>query len=421
MAHGNRYLNLELSKCSELNSDSATDRAPGAPKTVIQVGPSLDETGGMATVCRLMAQLTFAGQFRVMHFATTRGLQERESLLARTARHVRHMRALRDCIGAHCAQVVHIHTCSGFSFFRSAMDAWAARKAGCRVVLHIHGAGFDRFCAESSVISRRIIRQTLEGADAVIALSCSWADALRSIAPRARIIVVENAVPGAALREASKVTQFCQFLLLARMDAWKGVDDLLAACTILKNRGTAFQVTLAGPAGSTESGPDLSRRIAAAGLADCVRYIGSVEGASKENLWRMTDVLVQPSHQEGMPMSMLEALMRGIPVVATRVGAIPEVITDGREGLLIAPRAVDELAMAMQKMIADEPARRAMGMAAGQLARRRFSRARFEQNLGQAYSNLQRGNGISQIMVRKLKKSANHGEHRVPHVVAASN
>lgn len=414
-------MNLKLSEYFEESSAGAKEVAPGELATVIQVGPSLDETGGMATVCRQMTQLSFARQFRVIHFATTRGLTGRQSLLERTARHLRHIRELWDCIQSHGTQGVHIHTCSGFSFFRSALDAWAARKVGCRVVLHIHGAGFDRFCAESSGISRRLIRGALEKADSVIALSRSWADALRTVAPRAAVIVVENAVPETARRNVQDMSHLCHFLLLARMDVWKGVNELLRACRLLKDRGSEFQVTLAGPEGDAGSASTLACRIAANGLEGCVRYVGTVEGESKECLWDQTDVLVQPSHQEGMPMSMLEALMRGIPIVATRVGAIPEVINDGREGLLIAPRAADELAAAMQKMLEDEDARRAMGMAAGQLARRRFSLARFEQDLMQAYSGLMRDNCNSPNRARNLKEPAKHSEPLAPCVATASS
>lgn len=381
---------FENSACGPVEGGEAAPPSDRAATVVLQVGPAWDETGGMATVCRQMVEPESTGPFRIIHFATTRGTEGKESFFARIGRHVQHVRKLRECIRLHGARVVHIHTCSGFSFFRSAIDAWAARREGCRVVLHIHGAGFDRFCAEASGLSRWIIRQILERTDAVIALSRGWAETLRGAAPRANVVVVENAVPDVPSREAGNASPTCHFLLLARMDTWKGVDDLLAACAILKGLQTDFQVTLAGPPGEGESAATLVDRIAASGLENCVRFVGPVQGDAKEILWRQTDVLVQPSHQEGMPMSMLEALMRGIPVVATRVGAIPEVITAGREGLLVRPRAVDELAAAMLKMVNDSQGRREMGVMARQLAQHRFSLARFERDLGALYASFMR-------------------------------
>lgn len=379
---------LENSACGPVEGGDAAPAYDRAATVVLQVGPALDETGGMATVCRQMVEPESTGPFRIIHFATTRGTERKESCFARIGRHVQHVRKLRDCIRLYQARVVHIHTCSGFSFFRSAIDAWAARREGCRVVLHIHGAGFDRFCAEASGLSRWIIRQILERTDAVIALSRGWAETLRGAAPRANVAVVENAVPDVPSRQAPNASPTCHFLLLARMDTWKGVDDLLAACTILKGLQTDFHVTLAGPPGEGDSAVALVDRIASSKLENRVRFVGPVHGAVKETLWRQTDVLVQPSHQEGMPMSMLEALMRGIPVVATRVGAIPEVITAGREGWLVRPRAVDELAAAMLKMVTDLQGRRTMGMAARELAQQRFSLARFERDITSLYNSL---------------------------------
>lgn len=392
-----------------------------ASRTVLQIGPGLSETGGMATVCRLMAGLEFGGSFHLDHFSTTCATEKRESFFARVIRHVRQVGALGQAIRERHAPIVHLHTCSGFSFYRSAVDAWAARRAGCRVVLHIHGAGFDRFYAEASFFEQLIIRRTLRKADAVIALSRGWAETLRTFAPSARMVVVENAVaepkeigncevldvrtPKRLDRTSNStpvgnrchngfrtsVSDACHFLMLARMDAWKGVDDLLAACGVLAKQGVGFRVTLAGPEGSAGNAAELARKISALGLEKQVRYVGSVDGASKEQLWNETDVLVQPSHQEGMPMSLLEALMRGIPAVATRVGAVPEVITDGREGILVAPRAVEELAGAMQRVIEDSAWRESLGKAGRELARRRFSLERFTRDLTGIYSKVIEG------------------------------
>lgn len=356
----------------------------------------------MVTVCAQIVQMGFEGRYRMTHFATTRRSTTREYLVLRILRHLRHLRALQDQLRTAHVRIVHLHTCSGFSFFRSAADAWIARRAGCRVVLHIHGAGFDRFFAEASPLARRLIRGELTRADAVVALSRGWAKALSACAPAARVIVIENAVAtdmedtgdGPALPVDRKVDhqaavgEACRFLMLARMDAWKGVNDLLTACGILKHRSRRFRLTLAGPEGSAGNAGELARKIKETDLDLFVRYIGPVSGSAKANLWRETDVLVQPSHQEGMPMALLEALARGLPVVATRVGAIPEVLTDGREGRLVTPHAPEELAAALQKIIDDPRERAAMGRAARELAQRRYSLKRMEADLDALYARL---------------------------------
>jgi glycosyltransferase involved in cell wall biosynthesis len=77
----------------------------------------------------------------------------------------------------------------------------------------------------------------------------------------------------------------------------------------------------------------------------------------RDQLLAASDVFVLPSHIEGMPMAMLEAMASGLPVIVTPVGGIPEVVTDGVEGDLVAPGDVPQLALALSGMISD-PARR---------------------------------------------------------------
>nr|MDQ3611445.1 glycosyltransferase [Actinomycetota bacterium] len=81
------------------------------------------------------------------------------------------------------------------------------------------------------------------------------------------------------------------------------------------------------------------------------------------------DVFTLSSLQEGLPLSLLEAMAAGIPCVATAVGGVPEVLTDGREGFLVPPGDAQGLAAAIQRLVDDEELRRRMGTAAAGTAR----------------------------------------------------
>ena len=358
------------------------------PETVIIVGPPTSMVGGMASVVEQIAGLDFGERYGAELFPSTSAPGPHQLLIGRFWRHLRHACALDATIRRSRAAIAHIHTCSGFSFFRSVLDMIIARRRGCRTILHIHGAAFDAFYDGAGWITRRLIEWSLGHADRVVALSESWQRQLRDMAPDARLWVIENAVSAPSSVPKRQHNRSCRFLLLARMDEWKGIDDLLDACGRLRAEKVVFELVLAGPSGTAGDSAVLNRKFRDLELDAMVRYVGSVHGEDKSNLLQWSDVYVQPSHHEGMPLSLLEALAYGLPIVATRVGAVPEVVTDRREGLLVPPRDPGCLASAMRELSRDVDRRRTMARAARELALSRFGLDRFRRDLLKLYDDV---------------------------------
>jgi len=232
-----------------------------------------------------------------------------------------------------------------------------AQQVGAHAVLHIHGAAFDEFYAKLGFIRRSFVRWSLARADAVIALSSAWQACIADMSPRAKIHVIENAVEIPTDKNAVQQQGPCRLLLLARMDNWKGIDDLLCTCECLHSENEKFELILAGPEGSAGNAQTLSQKITAAGLTGVVRYVGEVRGDKKTELLEWAEVYVVASHHEGLPISLLEAMAYKLAVVATTVGAIPEIITDRKHGLLVPPHSSDKLAVALREVIT-QPERR---------------------------------------------------------------
>jgi colanic acid/amylovoran biosynthesis glycosyltransferase len=97
------------------------------------------------------------------------------------------------------------------------------------------------------------------------------------------------------------------------------------------------------------------------GLADDVDFLGSLPEADTLLEISSSDVLVLPSFMEGLPIVLMEALGLGVPVVATRVAGIPELVEEGRTGLLFSPSNWIELAEALDRLVADPTLRRRLG------------------------------------------------------------
>lgn len=374
---------------------------PAPPKTVLTIGPPPDWIGGMSTVIGQIARLDLAGRYQMAFLPITVSSKSRESRLGRVVRHVSQRRRLAAAIRREKPAIVHLHTCSGFSFHRSGWDLRVAARRGCRTILHVHGASFDEYYASTTSLEQRIIRWTLNAADRVIALSEDWRTRLLTIAPHARVNVIENAVDAPTSPAARQARAICRFLVLAKMDEWKGIDDLLDACALLRRRGVAFGLTLAGPPGTAGDAEIIQRKIVDRALDVLVQYVGPAIGDTKAALLADADVYVQPSHNEGMPIAVLEAMANGLPVIATAVGAMPEVIEDEIHGLIVPPRQPEALATAMGVLAFDIAKRTALGEAARQRALVRFGLSRFRDDLLALYDDVLRsphGSAVPRIV-----------------------
>jgi glycosyltransferase involved in cell wall biosynthesis len=218
-------------------------------------------------------------------------------------------------------------------------------------------------------------RLHLSGVDRIIAVSreveARYADELR--VPRGKLVVVPNAVavpktvpePDAALR-ARRLDGRPDYRVLspARLDEQKGHADLLAAAAEVPE--ATFVMAGDGPLRAELE--EMARRL---GVADRCLFLGQRDDVPA--LLAVSDLFVLPSHFEGLPVSVLEAMMAGRPVVATAVGGTDEAVVDGETGLLVPPRDPAALATAVRRL--REQPELAQRLAAGGRARveREFS------------------------------------------------
>lgn len=155
-----------------------------------------------------------------------------------------------------------------------------------------------------------------------------------------------------------------QLLAVGRFVRKKGFPDLLRAAGILAEQGVDFRLTLAGDGTLRRSLEALAARL---GIADRVGFPGFVPHDRVGELFLRSDVFVMPSvvapsgNRDGLPTVILEALAHGVPVVATAVSGIPEILEDGVTGFLVPERDPGALADAIRRMLADRAAALAMG------------------------------------------------------------
>jgi colanic acid/amylovoran biosynthesis glycosyltransferase len=137
-------------------------------------------------------------------------------------------------------------------------------------------------------------------------------------------------------------------LTVARLIRGKGIDVLLDAIALLRRRGVAAEADIVG------DGPERERlleRIRELGLEPRVRLLGAASQERVRDLLRGATVFCLPSFSEGVPVVVMEAMASGVPVVATRITGVPELVEDGRSGVLVPPGRADLLADALERVL----------------------------------------------------------------------
>ncbi|MDN4036607.1 glycosyltransferase family 4 protein [Massilia sp. YIM B02443] len=351
-------------------------RMSGAPR-VLMVGTALDGRGGVAAAIGVLRAAGLFEREGVAYVATHAG-GARRAKLASAGRGL--WRAARLCLRPGAGRrpaIVHVHAASHASFVRKSLVLLLGRLAGAHTIFHLHGGGFRRFAQdEAGPLLRRWIRHTLEASSRVIALSGAWAGFVREFAPRARVEVVPNAVPLPALADARPAPgsepEAGRILFLGRVTPAKGVGELLEAAAALAPHHPQLRLVLAGEGSIGDIGW-ARRRAGELGIASRVEWPGWLDGAARDAELARAWLFCLPSHAEGLPMAMLEAMAAGCPVVASRVGGIPEAVRDGVDGLLVDAGDAPALARTLGRVL-DEPAlRRKLAQAGRQRIELKYS------------------------------------------------
>lgn len=256
--------------------------------------------------------------------------------------------------------------------------SWLARRAtGARLVLHVHGRVLETHSLTPSAIR-------LPRADAVIAASRAVAQLIVGARPRA----VYACASGGEQRPARPPAASSGAVIgtACRLAAVKGLVYLVRAFALLRGEFEDARLEIAG------SGPELSaleREIHSLGLDASVALLGWQ--GELPPLLRRWDVFVLPSLDEALGIAALEAMAHGLPVVASAVGGLPELVEQGRTGWLVPPADPTALAERLRWMLLNAPERLAMGTAAQARARRCFSTERMVRDISQVYGELLAG------------------------------
>jgi glycosyltransferase involved in cell wall biosynthesis len=251
--------------------------------------------------------------------------------------------------------------------------------------MHLHGSQLHIFFSRQPAWRKRIIRSQLESCLTVLVLSKRWRQFVQEIAPKANVIELPNYVRVPAYpHHISPQSSGCVFFFSGQVGERKGVFDLLPAFRDALRSSSDIRLRIAGD-GELQKAALMTREL---GLDDCVTFLGWLTAPDIQRELEAADVFLLPSHNEGLPMSLLEAMACGLPVVSTRVGGIPELVTDGVDGLLIEAGNVEALTRCIL-LLANEPSIRArLGEGAQNTIRLQYSLETIMPRLQHIYDSL---------------------------------
>lgn len=252
------------------------------------------------------------------------------------------------------ARIHHIHVAGRGSTARKLILTEAARLLGCSHILHLHDYDYATDFAARSPRRQMLIRRMFQHADQVVALGQRDRTTLATLlgVDERRIAVIRNCVPDPGARSVH-VGETPLIVFLGRLSERKGVQELLLALSHPVMKELRWRAVLAGD-GPVEH---YRRQAAAMGLSDLVKMPGWLGADEAQALCAKADILVLPSHAEGLAMAVVEGLAHGLAVVTTRVGAHEEVILDGETGVFVPVGDKDALAAALAKLVTDPEVR----------------------------------------------------------------
>jgi glycosyltransferase involved in cell wall biosynthesis len=307
-------------------------------------------------------------------------IPERSGLDPRTvARLVREIREFRP-------DVLHAH-----DYKTNVLGVLLGRWFGIPVMTTMHGYVSRGGRLE---VYYRLDRWALRRMDYVVAVSEDLYEVARDLpVPAARLALVPNAIdaeqfsrrsPLAAAKARAGIDPR-HFVIgaVGRLAEEKGFDVLIGAVDQLLRRGRDVELMIVGEG---QQRPRLEALAAQLGRAPQVRLLG--HRADLRGLYEAMDVFALSSLREGLPNVLLEAMALEVPVVATRVSAVPRVIHDGGNGLLVEPGSADQLALALDRLLADQGLRDRLRQAGRATVETRFSFAARMDRIGAIYDRL---------------------------------
>lgn len=294
------------------------------------LGPAEDAFGGISSVISMYRVGGLFDTDRVRFIATFKSGTKIKKFFVACSALLEYLGILLNGGG----QLLHVHVASDASFWRKFFFIWLARAFNRTILFHLHSGDFARFFAQRcpSFLQFLLLR-TLANVDHILCLSSPMAAWLKQHVSEIPILIFPNPILIARGADVRWKVRPPKILFLGVISRNKGAVDLVHAFAKVAKDHPYIKLIVAGR-GDIE---ELRATAYQLGCLDLIETPGWVDGEKKGELLSQARILVLPSHFEGQPMVLLEAMAAGALIVASQVGGIPDIVQHQRTALLIKP------------------------------------------------------------------------------------
>ncbi len=313
-------------------------------KKIVTVSPDYkDHRGGIGAVVSIYADF-----FEVFNFVPT--YKYHDSNFQKILYYIKQAGVfVKTLIVNKEIKIVHIHGSHKGSFYRKFFIFLIAKKIfRKKIIYHVHSDSFDAYYRDSFKLQRKLVAYFVNGSDVLICLSPFWLTFFKETFRSKRTTIVNNVihdpVKKASVLMGNDNIPVVHFLFMGRIGNRKGIFDIISVLSANKDFFLGKMKLFIGGDGEAEK---LKEAIKHNGLSDFVEYVGWAAGDKKNQLFLNAHVYILPSYSEGLPISILEAMSYGLPVISTPVGGTPEIVKSDSNGILVQPGDLQGIKSAM--------------------------------------------------------------------------
>jgi glycosyltransferase involved in cell wall biosynthesis len=370
-----------------------SDNATSKKTTVLLVGPTPPPYHGVSMAMRAVLDSSLASQFRLVHLDITdrRGIGhvdqpdlydvvlfvkqffQNMALLLRERPSLFYMPISQTRIG----------------FIRDSLFMIPALLMRCRVIIHLHGANFETLAVKGGFFWRTYMNIVLRRVARFIVLGEMLRPIFNRWASPDQVVSLPNGVvlgKGNLSKGVSEKQEAFRILFLSTLSPGKGLFVLLNSIPLILNEEKEVEVSIAGPWSSDTVRREAESWLAETGMKDKVRFVGELTGQEKSRFLQSGNLFIFPGiQQEGQPLTVLEAMAEGLPVIATDRGCLQETVVEGMTGFIVPPNSPEAIADKVVHLIRRPAVRQEMAANALKRVKECYTVEQFVSRLGEIF------------------------------------